>query len=59
MNLFMFLLFFAREFIPIMVIVITLAFGIVINTNIILKNLNNKKDVGSQTDKMSISFITN
>jgi hypothetical protein len=58
MNLLLFLIFFAHEFIPIMIVIITLVFGIVINMNIIIKHFNNKKNVGTQTGKMSISFIT-
>ena len=46
------------ELIPYIVIIITLLYGIVILLQIIMKHFN-KKNVGTQTDKMSISFITN
>ncbi len=53
------------EFIPYIVIITTSIYCIVILIQIMMKHFNNKKDIGTQTDigthtdKMSISFITN
>ena len=47
------------EYIPYVVIITTSIYCIVILIQIMMKHFNNKKSVGTQTDRMSISFITN
>ena len=47
------------EYIPYIVIITTSIYCIVILIQVMMKHFNNKKSVGTQTDKMSISFITN
>jgi len=48
------------EYIPYVVIITTSIYCIVILIQVMMKHFNNnKKSVGTQTDRMSISFITN
>lgn len=48
------------EYIPYIVIITTSIYCIVILIQVMMKHFNNnKKSVGTQTDRMSISFITN